>query len=90
MLQMRGGYPDEEMTSNLFEIMFFQNNWDFVPHLIDFPLASDPGTEFHYSNLTSHLLGVIVTEAFDTGSGILRSGAFVLANGCQVVWLAGR
>jgi CubicO group peptidase (beta-lactamase class C family) len=63
LLQMRGGYPDEEMTSNLFEIMFFQDNWEFLPHLVDFPLTSDPGTEFHYSNLTSHLLGVIVTRA---------------------------
>jgi CubicO group peptidase (beta-lactamase class C family) len=63
LLQMRGGYPDEEMTSNYFEIMFFHDNWDFVPHLVDFPLSSDPGTEFHYSNLTSHLLGVIVTRA---------------------------
>jgi len=63
LLQMRGGYPDEEMTSNYFEIMFFQDNWDFVLHLVDFPLTSDPGTKFQYSNLTSHLLGVIVTRA---------------------------
>ena len=63
LLQMRGGYPDEEMTSNYFEIMFFHGNWKFVPHLVDFPLSSDPGTKFHYSNLTSHLLGVIVTRA---------------------------
>jgi CubicO group peptidase (beta-lactamase class C family) len=63
LLQMRGGYPDEEMTSNYFEIMFFQDNWEFLPHLVDFPLSSDPGSEFHYSNLTSHLLGVIVTRA---------------------------
>jgi CubicO group peptidase (beta-lactamase class C family) len=63
LLQMRGGYPDEEMTSNYFEIMFFQGNWEFLPHVVDFPLTSDPGTEFQYSNLTSHLLGVIVTRA---------------------------
>jgi len=42
LLQMRGGYPDEEMTSNYFEIMFFHGNWKFVPHLVDFPLSSDP------------------------------------------------
>jgi CubicO group peptidase (beta-lactamase class C family) len=40
LLQMRGGYPDEEMTSNYFEIMFFQDNWEFLPHLVDFPLFS--------------------------------------------------
>ena len=66
LLQMRGGYPDEEMTSPYFEIMFFQGNYNFVSHLFDFPLTSDPGTEFQYSNLTSHLLGVIVTRACDT------------------------
>ncbi|MDJ0839804.1 MAG: serine hydrolase [Acidobacteriota bacterium] len=63
LLQMRGGYPDEERTPPLFEIMFFQGNWRFVPHLVNFPLVSDPGAEFHYSNLTSHLLGVIVARA---------------------------
>jgi CubicO group peptidase (beta-lactamase class C family) len=63
LLQMRGGYPDEEFTGDYFDIMFFQGNWKFVPHLLDFPLSSDPGTKFHYSNLTSHLLGVIVTRA---------------------------
>lgn len=63
LLQMRGGYPDEEMTGDYFEIMFYYGNWDFLPHLVDFPLASDPGTKFNYSNLTSHLLGVIVARA---------------------------
>ena len=66
LLEMRGGYPDEERTPPYFEIMFFSGNWDFLPHLIDFPLASDPGTEFNYSNLTSHLLGVIVSRACGT------------------------
>ena len=66
MLEMRGGYPDEERTSPLFEVMFLQGNWRFLTHLVGFPLASDPGTKFHYSNLTSHLLGVIVARACDT------------------------
>ena len=66
LLQMRGGYPDEEHTSPLFEVMFFQGNWRFLPHLVDYPLESDPGTKFHYSNLTSHLLGVIVARACNT------------------------
>lgn len=66
LLQMRGGYPDEEMTPPLFKAMFFQGTWHFVSHLVDFPLAADPGTEFNYSNLTSHLLGVIVARACGT------------------------
>ncbi len=66
LLQMRAGYPDEERTPPYFEIMFFSDNWHFVPHLVDFPLTSDPGTEFNYSNLMSHLLGVIVARACNT------------------------
>jgi CubicO group peptidase (beta-lactamase class C family) len=66
LLQMRAGYPDEERTPPYFEIMFFSNNYHWVPHLADFPLLNDPGTAFAYSNLTSHLLGVIVARACET------------------------
>jgi len=66
LLKMRAGYPDEERAPSYLEIMFFSDNWRWLPHLIDFPLLSDPGTEFKYSNLTSHLLGVIVARATDT------------------------
>jgi CubicO group peptidase (beta-lactamase class C family) len=66
MLQMRAGYPDEEYTPPYFDILYFSDNWHHIPHLVDFPLTSDPGTKFQYSNLTSHLLGVIVARACDT------------------------
>jgi len=66
LLQMRAGYPDEERTPPYFDILFFSDNWHWLPHIVDFPLTSDPGTEFGYSNLTSHLLGVIVARACDT------------------------
>jgi CubicO group peptidase (beta-lactamase class C family) len=66
LLQMRAGYPDEERTPPYLEIMFFSDNWHWVPHIVDFPLTSDPGTEFGYSNLTSHILGVIVARACNT------------------------
>jgi CubicO group peptidase (beta-lactamase class C family) len=60
MLQMRAGYPWEESSKELFEILY----QGFRPsHLVDFPLLHDPGTEFAYSNLTSHLLAVIVARA---------------------------
>ncbi|MDX1430609.1 MAG: serine hydrolase, partial [Rhodothermales bacterium] len=37
------------------------------PRLIeDFPLVDDPGTAFHYSNLTSNWLGIIVARACGT------------------------
>jgi CubicO group peptidase (beta-lactamase class C family) len=66
LLQMRAGYPDEQHTPPYFELMFFSDNWHWLPHLVDFPLVSDPGIEFNYSNLTSHLLGVIAARACDT------------------------
>jgi len=66
MLHMRAGYPDEERTPPYLDILFFSDNWHWLPHIVDFPLTSDPGAEFNYSNLTSHLLGVIVSRACDT------------------------
>jgi CubicO group peptidase (beta-lactamase class C family) len=66
LLQMRGGYPDEERTPPYFDIMFFSGDYHWVPHLVDFPLVCDPGTGFNYSNMTSHLLGVIVARVCGT------------------------
>jgi len=63
MLQMRAGYPYEESTAELFDLMYT----GFRPsNLVDVPLTRDPGTDFQYSNLTSHLLGVIVDRACGT------------------------
>jgi CubicO group peptidase (beta-lactamase class C family) len=65
LLQMRAGYPDEERMSQYLDILFFSGDWHWLPHIAGFPLVSDQGTEFNYSNLTSHLLGVIVARACD-------------------------
>jgi CubicO group peptidase (beta-lactamase class C family) len=63
MLQMRAGYPWEESSQELFDLMFS----GFRSHnLVDVPLVRDPGSGFDYSNLTSHLLGIIVARACDT------------------------
>ena len=60
MLQMRAGYPWEEATAEGTELLFT----GFRPsNLVDVPLAYDPGTGSAYSNLTAHLLGVIVARA---------------------------
>lgn len=60
MLQMRAGYPWEESSSELFEILYH----GFYPSLlVEVPLVTDPGTHFEYSSLTSHLLGIIVARA---------------------------
>jgi CubicO group peptidase (beta-lactamase class C family) len=63
MLQMRAGYPAEEGDEALFEALF---SGDYVHLVADVPLASSPGSEFQYSNLTAHWLGVIVARACDT------------------------
>jgi len=63
MLEMRAGYPWEETSEKLFNILYS----GFKPHyLIDFPLTVNPGEGFQYSNLTSHLLGVITARACKT------------------------
>jgi CubicO group peptidase (beta-lactamase class C family) len=63
MLQMRAGYPWEESTAELFEMLYH----GFRPSLLaEVPLVSDPGTQFEYSSLTSHLLGIIVARATHT------------------------
>lgn len=60
MLQMRAGYPDEETDSAYLDALY----WGEYPHLIvDFPLVSDPGTRFNYSNLTYNWLAIILARA---------------------------
>ena len=69
MLQMRAGYPWEESTEELINLLFsgFHNDT-----LVDVPLVRDPGSNSEYSNLTAHILGIIVSRACDTS---LRSFA---------------
>lgn len=63
MLQMRAGYPPEESDPALWEAVW---SGDYLHLVVDFPLTSSPGTEFQYSNLTSHWLGIIVARASGT------------------------
>jgi len=57
MLQMRAGYPWEETHRDLWAGLL---SGHYPPLIEYFPLIADPGTEFHYSNLTSNWLGIIV------------------------------
>lgn len=66
LLQMRSGYPWEEREAPYFDRIFMSGNWHFLPHIVDIPLTADPGTEFKYSNLDSHILGIIVARACKT------------------------
>jgi CubicO group peptidase (beta-lactamase class C family) len=60
LLQMRAGYPWEETDPVLWEGLL---SGYYRPLIEDFPLIADPGTEFHYSNLSSNWLGIIVDRA---------------------------
>jgi CubicO group peptidase (beta-lactamase class C family) len=63
MLQMRAGYPWEETDPVLWDGLLSGR----YPRLIEeFPLIADPGTEFHYSNLTSNWLGIILARVSGT------------------------
>ena len=61
LLMMRSGFVWEERTPYMES--FFSSGGYWLPFMVDFPLTSDPGTEFGYSNLSSHILGVIVSRA---------------------------
>jgi CubicO group peptidase (beta-lactamase class C family) len=63
MLQMRAGYPDEETNPDYLEALY----WGEYPELIvEFPLVSDPGTRFNYSNLTYSWLAIMLHRACGT------------------------
>ena len=62
LLQMRAGYPWEEASKEGVALLY----GGFRPsNLIDVALVRDPGTGWDYSNLTSHLLAIIVARACD-------------------------
>jgi CubicO group peptidase (beta-lactamase class C family) len=60
MLEMRAGYPMEDDNQALWDGLL---SGRYPPLIEAFPLVSDPGTRFHYSNLTSNWLGIIVDRA---------------------------
>jgi CubicO group peptidase (beta-lactamase class C family) len=64
LLQMRAGYPSEETDPSLWER--FLSSGYYVPLIAEFALIADPGTAFHYSNLSSNWLGIITARACGT------------------------
>jgi CubicO group peptidase (beta-lactamase class C family) len=60
LLKMRAGYPSEEDDPALWDGLL---SGYYPPLIEEFPLVSDPGTRFHYSNLTSNWLGIIIDRA---------------------------
>jgi CubicO group peptidase (beta-lactamase class C family) len=64
ILKMRSGYPWEEFSE--YNELLWSSFGDWLPLIKDIPLAYDPGTDYGYSNLMSHILGIIVSRAADT------------------------
>jgi CubicO group peptidase (beta-lactamase class C family) len=60
LLQMRAGYPWEESHPDLWKGLL---SGHYPPLIEKFPLVSDPGTRFHYSNLSSNWLGIIISRS---------------------------
>lgn len=87
MLQMRAGYPWEESSAELFELLY---NGFHTANLVEVPLATDPRTQFAYSNMTSYLLSVIVARACDTDLLSYAQARLFDPLGIEVVeWLPG-
>ncbi len=63
LLQMRSGYPWEESEDALWDMIL---SGDYLRRIVDIELVAEIDTEHHYSNLSSHWLGVIVERACDT------------------------
>ena len=63
MLQMRAGFPWEESTPELMDLLFSGFHNDTFVHV---PLVRDPGSDSEYSNLTPHILGIIIARACET------------------------
>lgn len=60
LLEMRGGFPNEEDAQYLWDGLL---SGHYPPLIENFPLVDDPGTRFHYSNLSSNWLGIIVDRS---------------------------
>jgi CubicO group peptidase (beta-lactamase class C family) len=87
LLQMRAGYPWEESSGELLDLMFsgFRSS-----NLVDVPLVRDPGSGFDYSNLGVHLLGIIVARACDTDlKSYAQEHLFAPLGGEVGAWLRG-
>lgn len=65
LLQMRSGYRNEQLEAEYLNTLFYTDDWHWLPHIVDFPLSEDPGSEWQYSEITYHSLGVIVARATD-------------------------
>jgi len=81
LLQMRAGYPWEETDPVLWDGLL---SGHYPPLIEEFSLIADPGTEFHYSNLTSNWLGIILDRACGTNLKAYAQANLFLPIGVEV------
>ncbi|MFC1927108.1 serine hydrolase domain-containing protein [Chloroflexota bacterium] len=81
LLQMRAGYPWEETDPALWDGLL---SGHYPPLIEEFSLIADPGTEFHYSNLSSNWLGIIVDRATGTNLKAYAEESLFLPLGVEV------
>lgn len=58
LLTMKSGFPSDRNADAL-----LTGQDDFIKDILELPLMSDPGEEFHYSSAGAHLLSGIITKA---------------------------
>lgn len=87
LLQMRAGYPWEEMKNEHLNILL--TGFKFH-HINDIPLTKDPGQGFQYSNFSSYLLGVLTSRAVGTDlKSFARNNLFIPLNAEIGEWMIG-
>lgn len=64
ILKMRSGYPWEEFSE--YNDLLWDSFGNWLPLIEQIPLAFEPDTDYGYSNLMSHILGVIISRAVDS------------------------
>lgn len=64
ILKMRSGYPWEEFSD--YNDLLWDSFGDWLPLIEQIPLAFEPDMDYGYSNLMSHILGVIISRATDS------------------------
>lgn len=65
LMKMRSGYIWDRRSPHHYDLLF-SGNGHWLKHLVDFPLQNHPGKEFQYSNLSSHILAIIVSRVCGT------------------------
>lgn len=69
LLKMRAGYPFDSDPPYL-DLLLGSANW--IPFLLEWPLAFDPDADWRYSNLSAHALAIILARSMN---GSLRDFA---------------